>query len=119
MDAGFHDRAGSVLLSFWPIQEANTLSMHQDGQVSDYLPDLQEQKSLTLCWRSVSVSGRERIHFSFAYKGSLYVIYASLRPIAMQSNHDAEPNIVDAPLTLILTRAYPQYRTIHFGIEYQ
>jgi len=72
-----------------------------------------------LCWHSVSESGREHIDFSFAYKGSLYVIYASLRPIAMQSNHDAKPNIVDAPLMLILPQAYPQYRTIHFCIVYQ
>jgi len=72
-----------------------------------------------LCWRSVSESGREQIDFSFTYNGSLYVIYASLRPIATQSNHDTKPNIVDAPLTLILPRAYPQYGTIHFGIIYQ
>jgi hypothetical protein len=39
-----------------------------------------------------------------AYKGSLYVIYESLRPLAMQSNLDAKPNIFDAPLKLILAR---------------
>jgi hypothetical protein len=57
--------------------------------------------------------------FSFASNGSQYVIYGSLRPIAMQSNDDAKPNIVEAPLTVILQRAYLQYGTIHFGIVYQ
>jgi len=33
--------------------------------------------------------------------GSLYLIYECLQLIVMQSNHDAQPNIVDAPLTLI------------------
>jgi hypothetical protein len=37
------------MLPFWPINEANTFSIHQDGQVSDELADLQDQKSLTLC----------------------------------------------------------------------
>jgi len=63
--------------------------------------------------------GRERIDLSIAYKGSLYVIYESLRPIAIQSNHDAKPNIVDPPLMFILPQAYPQHETIHFGIVYQ
>jgi hypothetical protein len=71
-----------------------------------------------LCWRWVSESGRERMEFSDAYKGSLYVVYESLRPIAMQSNQDAKPIIVDPPLILILPRAYPQYGNIHFGIVY-
>jgi hypothetical protein len=72
-----------------------------------------------ICWLSVLESGRERNDFSFAYNGCRSVIYESLRPIAMQSNHDAKPNIVDAPLTLILPRAYSHYGTIHFRIVYQ
>jgi len=45
--------------------------------------------------------GRGRIAFSLAFKVSLYVVYESLRPIAMQSTRDAKPNIVDAALSLI------------------
>jgi hypothetical protein len=63
--------------------------------------------------------GREQIEFTFAYKGSVYVINESLRPIAMQSNDDATPNIADAPLTLILPWAYSQYGTVQFRIVYQ
>jgi hypothetical protein len=118
-DANFRDRAGSLLLALWPIMPANTLSMHQDCQVSDYLPDLKDQKSWTLCGHSVSDSGREHIDFAFANTASLYIIYASLRPISMQRNHDGKPNIVDAPLTFILPHAYLQYGTIHFGRVYQ
>jgi hypothetical protein len=43
---------------------------------------------------------RERIAFSFAYKGGLYIIYECLQPIAMRSHLDAKPKIVDAPSTL-------------------
>ena len=93
--------------------------MHQNGQVTAELPDLNNKKLFTLCWRVVSESGRDSIAFSFAFKGSLYVIYEFLWPIAMQSNHDAKPNIGDAPLALILPQAYVQYRTIQFGIVYQ
>jgi hypothetical protein len=63
--------------------------------------------------------GRERINFSFAYIGSLNIVYESLGRIAMQINHDAKPNIMDTPLSLILPRAYPQYGTVHFDIVYQ
>ena len=45
----FHTCAGSVSLSFGPIQAANTFCMHQNGQGSDQVSDLQDQKSSTLC----------------------------------------------------------------------
>jgi hypothetical protein len=35
VEAHFHDRAGSVLLSRLPIMAAKTLNLHQYGQVSD------------------------------------------------------------------------------------
>jgi hypothetical protein len=35
IDARGNSRAGSMLVSLWPIKAANTLRMHQDGQVSD------------------------------------------------------------------------------------
>jgi len=101
-DTHCHDWAGSVSLSIWSMKAANTSSMHQNGQVSNQLPDLQDQKSLTLCWRSFSESGRERIAFSCAYKGSLYVVDECLWPLSMESNRDARPNIVGTPWTLIV-----------------
>jgi len=55
-------------------------------------------------WHSIDAqfqNGAQSIAFSFAYKGSLYIIYECLQPIARQINQDANPNIVDAPLTLI------------------
>jgi hypothetical protein len=74
---------------------------------------------MTHCWHSLEESGRERIDFSFADTGSLYVIFESLWSIAMQSNHDAKPNIVDTSFTFISPRVYPQYGTIHFGVLYE
>ena len=118
MDAHFHDWAGRVLLSVWPIKATNTFLILHNGQLLDWLPDLQGRKLLTLCWRSVSESGREGTAFSIAYKASQYVISQSVRRLAMQRNHDVKQHIVDAPLTLILPRVYLHYGTIHFGIVY-
>jgi len=49
------------------------------------------------------------VALSFAQKASLYHIYEWLQPIATQITNDARPEIVDAPLTLILPWVYPQY----------
>jgi hypothetical protein len=56
----------------------NTFVRHYHDQVSDQLPDLQDQKLLTLCWRSFSESGRERVASCVADKDSLSVIYECL-----------------------------------------
>jgi hypothetical protein len=64
-------------------------------------------KNRSTIFGSDSELGRECINYSFAYKDSLYVIYESLRPIGMQSDHDDKPNIIDSPLTLILPQVYP------------
>jgi hypothetical protein len=62
---------------------------------------MQDQKSLTLHWRSFSEWGRECVTSSFAYKDRLYRIYECLHPIATQITRDARPKIIDSPLTLI------------------
>jgi len=73
--------------------------MNMDKSLTNYLTYKTKNR-----WRSVSESGRDRIDVSFAYEGSLYIIYESLRPIAMQSNLDRKANIVDTMLTLIVPR---------------
>jgi len=108
VDAHFHDGAGNVALSLLPIKAANTLNMHSNDQIACELPDLQDQKSLTLRWHSFSELGRERVALSFAWKASQYHIYESPQPIATQITNDARPKIVDPPLTIILLWAYPQ-----------
>ena len=98
------------LMAFWLIKAANTFNTHYNDQVYDQLPDLQDQKSLRLCWRSVSELGRECAAFSFSNKGSLDVSYECLRPIAMLIHHDVSPNIVDALLTHIFRMRKGVYR---------
>jgi len=65
------------------------------------LPKMQDQKSLTLRWRSFSEWVRECVTFSFAYKSSLYLIYERLHPIATQITQGARPKIIESLLTLI------------------
>jgi len=69
VDAHLHDGAGSVFLTLLPIKDANTLIMCIHYQVAFLLPDLQDQKSLMLRWRSFSRWGRERVAFFFPYTG--------------------------------------------------
>jgi hypothetical protein len=61
----------------------------------------------------------ERVASTCAYTGSLVVLYEYLGLVTLLSNHDAKPNIVDAPLMLILPQADLQHRTVLFGIVYQ
>jgi len=62
------------LLAFLPIKMANTFRTHQNYQVSDQLPDLQDRKSLMVCGRSFSQLGKEFVAIYFAYEGRLFVI---------------------------------------------
>jgi len=48
--------------------------MHSNDQIASELPDLQDQKSSSLSWRSYSEWGRERAAPSFAQKASQYHI---------------------------------------------
>jgi len=83
--------------------------MECNDQIAFELHDWQDQYSLTLCWRSFSVWGRECVALPFAYKASQYLIYEWSQPIATQITHDARLKMVDASLTLILPWAYPRY----------
>jgi len=67
-----------LYMAILTFKAVNTFSRHYNDQVSDQLPDLQDQESLTLCWRTFSESGRVRVAFCFAYQGSLSVIYECL-----------------------------------------
>ena len=109
VDAHFHDGAGSVSLSLLSIKAANSLIMYSNDQMVFELPDLQDQNSITLCWRSLSEWGRECVAPTFAYAAIQYLIYEWLQPIATQITHDARPKIIDAALILIMPWAYPQY----------
>jgi len=83
--------------------------MYSNNQIAFELPDLQDQKLLTLRWRSISEWGRECVASSSAYKAGQYRICEWPQPIATQITNEARPKIDDAPLTLILPWAYPHY----------
>jgi len=70
------------------------------------LPQMQNQKSLTLHWRSSSEWGREHVTMFLAYKGSQYLVYDYLQPVAPQITQDTLPTIIDAPFTLIFKMAH-------------
>jgi len=112
IDAHVHEGARSMLPTFFPIKVANTLIIYRNDHIAFELPDLQNQKSLMLCWCSISEWCRERESSSFAYNASQYHIYEWSQPIAMQITNDARTKIVDAPLMLILPCAYPQHAII-------
>ena len=86
---------------YQPIKAANSRYIDVCDHSPIRLPKMQEQKSLTLCWRLFSQWGRECVTFSSAYKGSLYLIYERLHPIATQITQGASPKVIDSLLTLI------------------
>jgi len=118
VDTHFHEGARSVSLSVFPIEAANTFNIYRNDHIAFDLRDLQDQKLLTLRWRSISEWGSEHKARTFAYKASQYRICEWSQPFAKQITSDARPKIVDTPLTLILRLAYPQYVIIYFGVLY-
>jgi len=75
--------------------------MYNKEQITFQLPDLQDQNSVMLCWRSLSEWGSKCVAFSFALKYGQYVIYDRLHPITTLITHDARAKIFDTLLTIM------------------
>jgi len=65
------------------------LIINRKDHITFDLPDLLDQKSLTLRWRPISEWGREREARTFAYRASQYPIYEWSQPIAKQITNNA------------------------------
>jgi len=87
-------------LTFLRLKAANKFIMHWSSQAPDSLPYSEDQKSLTLCWPSLSEQCRERVAFLFDHKGGLYRICECQQPITTQITEEAGRKIIDTPLTL-------------------
>jgi len=118
IDTYCHEGVRSVSLFSFPINQANTLIFYRINHIAFDLPDLQDQKLLTLHWNSISEWGRECEARSFADEASQYRSYEWSQPIAKQITTDARPNIIDTMFTLILPWVYPQYIIMYFGVIY-
>ena len=101
VDAHFHDGAGRVLQSVFPIKAAKNSFMTDCSLLEVWFPRTHYQKSLTLHWRLFSWWGREGIAICFAYKGHQNFLYDWLQSIGGVISQDAWPQIVDALLTRI------------------
>jgi len=102
VDAHFQNGAETVSLFVFPIKTANTLILNGRSQISAELPNLQDQKSLTLRWRSFPEWGSDWVAICFANKDCQHVGFALQWPIQHSITLLIRPKIVDAPLTLIL-----------------
>jgi len=87
---------------FLLIKAVNSSVMSSNIGVMPWLPHTQDQKLLTLHWRSSSDRGREHVAVVLAPKGSQYLINGYLQPIRTEITQDANLNIIDPPLLLIL-----------------
>jgi len=92
----------TVVLSLLPIKAAYMSVMHYSNQITMQLPYIPDQKSLTLCYCSFSEFGSDCVRFSFAYKGCQYFDYGSMLLHSPWIMQDTRPNIIAAPLMLIL-----------------
>jgi len=102
VDTHFHNGAVTVSLSVFPIKTANTFILNGRSQISTELPYLQDQKSLTLRWRSFSEWDSDRVAICFANKDCEHVGFALQWPIQYSITLLMRPTIIDTPLTLIL-----------------
>jgi len=84
-----------------PVKAANSRYLDVCDHSPIRSPKMQDQKSLTLRWRSFSEWGRECVTSSLAYRGSRYIIYERLYLIATQITQGARPKIIDSLLTVI------------------
>ena len=73
VDSHFQDGAGRVSLLVLPIKHANTSVMNICNPWPLRLPKMQDQKSLTLHWRSFPGWCRECLSSFFDYKGGHYI----------------------------------------------
>jgi len=69
VNAHFQHVAGSVSLSLFPLQVANTSSMTVCNLLPLRLCTMHDHKSLTLHWSSFSAWGREHVSFCFDHSG--------------------------------------------------
>jgi len=100
----FQDGAGTVLHLSVRIKMTDTITINKQYQITAEFPNLDDQQSLTLCWPSCSVWGREGVAFSFACKGGQNSHYVPPLPNHVLNTLHIRPEIVDAALTLIFTR---------------
>jgi len=75
--------------------------MYNNDQTTLWLPDLQDQKSLTLCWCSFLGDSSYVVAGVFVLLGGQYIQYALKQPRLWSITWLTSPRIVDAPLTLI------------------
>jgi len=92
--------------------------MHNKEQITFQLPDIQDQKLLTIHWHSFSRSAREHVAFSLAYNGGQYST-----DVLQRLNHSSITcltglKMVDALLTLIFRMGQPGCHFL-FWVEIQ
>ena len=102
VDAHFQNGARSFLLFLVRIKNCTTSIMYNHYRIACSLPNLQDQKLLTLCWCSSSWWCRELGALCFAYKGWQHVNSVYSLPNRVFVTRFTGPRIVDAPLTLIV-----------------
>jgi len=81
---------------------ADELMMGLRLSVASRLSMMQDQKLLTLCWRSFLRGGSHIVTSVSAHTGGRYIDYGLVSMHSALSVPDARPKIIDAPLTLIV-----------------
>jgi len=95
------DLAWSVSPWLWLMKAYNTVIMSNDNHITHLLPDLQDIKSLTLCWCSFSGDSWDVFPRVFVHSGGQYVHYTLQLPSLWLITWLTRPQIIDALLMLI------------------
>jgi len=95
---------------FLPIEAVNSSGMSSYIRAMPWLPNTNDHKLLTLCWRSFSGWGNIYDMHCCSGKGRHSIVYESLPQSNTWISQDARPKIVHAPLTLIFRIGQGAYR---------
>jgi len=93
---------GILWLAFLPHKVANKFIVGQHISVALRLSMMQDQKLWMRHWLPFSGGGNNNVSSIFAHNGGWYIDDGLIPTHSVLSVHDAEPKMVDTPLTLIL-----------------
>jgi len=82
IDSHFWNGTDTVSLLFLPVTMVDTLFIDVRNKSPVWLPNMEDQKSLTLRWPSFSGWDRDHVAIDFASKGGHYLIDGFVQPIA-------------------------------------
>jgi len=99
VDTDFHDILTTLSSTVMPGMADIPSYMKYCHNATSRLPKMQDQPSVMLCYHSFGGWGKEGFALVFAPQGGQYSMYGFQQQVAIYMTKDAQPEIVNTPLT--------------------